>query len=80
MLVGSPTISPQIRSFIENVFVGVDVNRYDPVHLIAKGAALFARSKFRGEKLMFEPILNKTYGLKMGVDGKEKVCNIIYNI
>lgn len=78
VMVGGPSITPLIRSTLEREFPDVEVIRYDPAHAVARGAAIYARSVFKDKDLTLEPILNKTYGIVMGVDGKEKVLNIIY--
>ena len=78
VLVGGPSITPLIRRKLEAGFPDVDIIRYDPVHAIAKGAAVYSRSVFGGNDLNLTSVLSKTYGLKMGIDGEEKVCNLIY--
>ena len=78
VMVGRPSITPLIRSTLEAAFPDVEIIRYDPAHAVARGAAIYARSLFKDKELTLAPILNKTYGIVMGVDGKEKVLNIIY--
>lgn len=78
VLVGGPSITPLIRTSLEEAFPEVEIIRYDPVHAVAKGAAEYARSAFGDGDLNLRSVLSKTYGLKMGIDGEEKVCNIIY--
>ena len=45
---------------------------------MARGAAIYARSLYKTHEIKLTSILSKTYGLKMGIDGVEKVCNILY--
>ena len=78
VLVGGQSLTPYIWTRIEEEFPHVELMRYDPVNAVARGAAIFARSHFKTRDIKLTSILSKTYGLKMGVDGKEMVCNILY--
>ena len=78
VLVGGQSLTPYIWTKIEEAFPTVELMRYDPVNAVARGAALYARSYFGTHDINLTSILSKTYGLKMGIDGRERVCNILY--
>lgn len=78
ILVGGPSITPLIRDMLEKGFPKVEITRYDPVHAVARGSALYARSLFSTNEIKIRSVLNKTMGLKMGVDGEEMICNLLY--
>lgn len=78
VLVGGPSITPLIRTMLENEFPNVEITRYDPIHAVARGAAIYARSVFKTKDIKIRSVLNKTFGLKMGIDGEESVCNLLY--
>ncbi len=78
VLVGGQSLTPYIWTKIEEAFPHVELLRYDPINAVARGAALYARSYFKTHDIKLTSILSKTYGLKMGIDGEERVCNILY--
>ena len=78
VLVGGQSLTPYIWQKIEEAFPYVELLRYDPINAVARGAALYARSYFKTRDIKLSSILSKTYGLKMGIDGKERICNILY--
>lgn len=78
VLVGGQSLTPYIWTKIEEAFPNVELLRYDPINAVARGAALYARSYFKTHDIKLTSILSKTYGLKMGIDGEERVCNILY--
>ena len=78
VLVGGQSLTPYIWTKIEEAFPSVELLRYDPVNAVARGAAIYARSYYSTHDINLTSILSKTYGLKMGIDGKERVCNILY--
>ena len=78
IMVGGPSITPLIRTLLEKEFPGVQITRYDPIHAVARGAALYARSVFFADDIKVRSVLNKTFGLKMGIDGEEMVCNLLH--
>lgn len=78
VLVGGQSLTPNIWTKIEEAFPDVELMRYDPLNAVARGAALYARSYFKTHDVNLTSILSKTYGLKMGIDGTERVCNILY--
>jgi molecular chaperone DnaK (HSP70) len=63
---------------LENEFPNVEITRYDPIHAVARGAAIYAHSVFKTKDIKIRSVLNKTFGLKMGIDGEESVCNLLY--
>lgn len=77
-MVGGPSITPLIRTMLENEFPDVEITRYDPIHAVARGASIYARSVFKTKDIKIRSVLNKSFGLKMGVDGEEVVCNILH--
>ena len=78
VLVGGQSLTPYIWTKIEEAFPRVELLRYDPINAVARGAAIYARSLYKTHNIKLTSILSKTYGLKMGIDGVEKVCNILY--
>lgn len=78
VLVGGPSITPLIRTMLETEFPNVEITRYDPIHAVARGAAIYARSLFKTKDINIRSVLNKTFGLEMGIDGEESVCNLLY--
>ena len=78
IMVGGPSITPLIRTMLENEFPNVEITRYDPIHAVARGAAIYARSYFDKNDIQIRSVLNKTFGLKMGIDGEERVCNLLH--
>jgi len=78
VLVGGQSLTPYIWTKIEEAFPRVELMRYDPINAVARGAAIYARSYYKTHDIKLTSILSKTYGLKMGIDGVEKVCNILY--
>ena len=78
VLVGAASITPLIRKTLEQAFPNIPVTRYDPMNAIARGASLYARSVFGDGDVKLTSVLNKTFGVKMGVDGQEMICNILY--
>lgn len=78
VLVGAASITPLIRQTLEKAFPQIPITRYDPMHAVARGAALYARSIYGDGDVKLTSVLNKTFGVKMGVDGEEMICNILY--
>lgn len=78
VLVGGQSLTPYIWTKIEETFPRVELMRYDPINAVARGASIYARSYFKTHDIKLTSILSKTYGLKMGIDGQERVCNILY--
>ena len=78
VLVGGQSLTPYIWTKIEEAFPSVELLRYDPVNAVARGAAIYARSYYNTHDINLTSILSKTYGLKMGIDGRERICNILY--
>lgn len=78
MLVGGQSLTPYIWTKLEESFPHVELQRYDPINAVARGAALYSRSYFKTRDIRLKSILSKTYGLKMGIDGSERICNILY--
>ena len=78
VLVGGQSLTPYIWTKIEEAFPHVELMRYDPINAVARGAALYARSLHSTHDIKLKSILSKTYGLKMGIDGRERICNILY--
>lgn len=76
---------PQIKNGISAKYPGAKVRLFDPDRSIAKGAAIFARSKelesvdrTDTRKLAVKNVLSKTFGVRVDYNGKEMISNIIY--
>ena len=78
VMVGGPSITPLIRTMLKNAFPNVEITRYDPIHAVARGAAVYARSIFKTNDVHIRSVLNKTFGIKMGIDGEESICNLLH--
>lgn len=75
---------PQIKDGILNKYSDAKVKLFDPDQSIAKGAAIFARSKSLKEigssKLSMDVknVLSKTFGVRVNYNGKDMISNLIY--
>lgn len=85
ILVGGSSRMPQIKNGISSRFPDTKVRLFDPDRSIAKGAAIFARSKDLNrnddtgtEKLTVKNVLSKTFGVRVEFKGREMISNIIY--
>lgn len=85
ILVGGSSRMPQIKNGISAKYPSAKVRLFDPDRSIAKGAAIFARSKelnysdkVDAQKLTVKNVLSKTFGIRVDFNGKEMISNIIY--
>lgn len=85
ILVGGSSRMPQIKNGISAKYPGAKVRVFDPDRSIAKGAAIFARSRdlesvdvTDTQKLIVKNVLSKTFGVRVEYNGKEMISNIIY--
>lgn len=84
VLVGGSCRMPQIRNGIVKKYSNVKVKLFDPDQSIAKGAAIFARSKSLKEiesselSVDVKNVLSKTFGVRVNYNGKEMISNLIY--
>lgn len=83
ILVGGSSRMPQVKNGISEAFPGMTIRLFDPDQSVAKGAAIFSKSrKENAEKeedaLSVKNILSKTFGVRVSYNGKEMISNIIY--
>lgn len=78
VLVGGPTKMPQVQRSLKEAYPSMDIVSFDPQHAVARGASLYARSIFLKNDIKVIPIATKTIGILAGIDGVEKICNVIF--
>lgn len=78
ILVGGGSLMPQVIRSLEDAFPSMDVEFFDPAHAVARGAALYAESRFGGCRLKVTSVLGNTFGIMAGIDGVESICNVLY--
>ena len=78
VLVGGSTKMPQIRKSLAEAFPSAELVSFDPQHAVARGAALYARSVFLTNEFQVTSAATRTIGILAGIDGMEKICNIIF--
>lgn len=83
VLVGGSSRMPQVRNGISEAFPNMTIRLFDPDQSVAKGAAIFSKSKSPSSEeeedaLSVKNILSKTFGVRVSYNGKEMISNIIY--
>lgn len=78
VLVGGATLMPQVMRSLEDAYPSTDIQFFDPEHAVARGAAIYAESIFGKRDISVVNVLSRTFGIMAGIDGQEKVCNILY--
>ncbi len=78
LLVGGSTKMPQVQRSLKDAFPSVDLVSFDPEHAVARGAALYARSVFSNDDIKVRSVATRTIGILAGIDGVEKVSNVIF--
>ena len=78
VLVGGATLMPQVMRELEDAYPSTGIEFFDPEHAVARGAALYAESVFGSVKMTVTPVLTKSFGVLAGIDGVERVCNILF--
>lgn len=78
VLVGGSTMMPQVHKSLKEAFPSVDLVSFDPEHAVARGAALYASSIFSKNDISVTSATTRTIGILAGIDGMEKICNVIF--
>ena len=78
LLVGGSTKMPQVSKSLKEAFPSADVVSFDPQHAVARGAAIYARSVFSKQDIKVTTAATRTIGILAGIDGVEKICNVIF--
>ena len=78
ILVGGSTKMPQILKSLKAAFPSQELVSFDPEHAVARGAAIYARSVFSKNDIKVTSATTRTIGVLAGIDGVEKICNIIF--
>ena len=78
VLVGGSTIMPQVHKSLKEAYPSMDIVSFDPEHAVARGAAIYARSVFAKEDITVRAASTRTIGVLAGIDGVEKICNVIF--
>ena len=78
VLVGASSLMLQVPRNLREAFPSKDIIVYKPEFAISDGAALYAESKYGHKRIEVIPVMTKTYGILAGIDGVEKVCNVVF--
>lgn len=78
ILIGGSTLMPQVLRSLEDAYPSTDIQFFDPEHSVAKGAAIYAESVFGKKDIHITTVLTKSIGILAGIDGVEKICNILF--
>ncbi len=78
VLVGGSTIMPQVHKSLKEAYPSMDIVSFDPEHAVARGAAIYARSIFSKNDISVTSATTRTIGVLAGIDGVEKICNVIF--
>ena len=79
VLVGGSSMMLQVPKGISEAFPSSEIVMFKPQYAIARGASIYAESLFGKEsKIEAIPVMTKTYGFMVGIDGMEKICNVVY--
>ena len=78
VLVGGSTKMPQVHRSLKEAFPSMDMVSFDPEHAVARGAALYASSIFGNNEISVTSATTRTIGILAGIDGMEKICNVIF--
>ena len=78
LLIGGSTKMPQVQRSLKEAFPSADIVSFDPQHAVARGAAIYARSVFSKNDISVTSATTRTIGVLAGIDGVEKICNIIF--
>ena len=78
ILVGGSTKMPHVQKSLKVAFPSVDIVSFDPEYAVARGAAIYARSVFGDGDIKVRSAATRTIGILAGIDGMEKICNIIF--
>lgn len=85
ILVGGSCKMPHIIDGIMKLYPEVNIRLFDPDRSVAKGAAIFAKSKSMSEvgyedeyAIKVKNVLSKSFGVKVDYAGEEVISNIIY--
>jgi molecular chaperone DnaK (HSP70) len=78
VLVGASSLMLQVPRNFREAFPSKDIIMYRPEYAISDGAALYAESKYGNGSIEVIPVMTKTYGILAGIDGVEKICNVVF--
>ncbi len=85
ILVGGSCRLPHIIEGMMKLYPEVNVRLFDPDRSVAKGAAIFARSKNMSEigheeehAIKVKNVLSKSFGVRVDYAGNEMISNLIY--
>ena len=78
VLVGGSTIMPQVHKSLKEAYPSMDIVSFDPEYAVARGAAIYARSIFSKNDISVTSATTRTIGVLAGIDGVEKICNVIF--
>ncbi len=78
VLVGASSLMLQVPRNLREAFPSKDIIVYKPELAISDGAALYAESKYGNNKINVIPVMTKSYGILAGIDGVEKICNVVF--
>ena len=78
VLVGASSLMLQVPRSLREAFPSKDIIVYKPEIAISDGAAVYAESKYGNKKIEVVPVMTKSYGILAGIDGVEKICNVVF--
>ncbi len=78
VLVGGSTKMPHVQRSLKEAFPSMEIVSFDPEYAVARGAAIYARSVFGNGEIKVRSAATRTIGILAGIDGEEKICNIIF--
>ncbi len=78
VLVGASSLMLQVPRNFREAFPSKDIIVYKPEFAISDGAALYAESVYGHNRIQVIPVMTKSYGILAGIDGVEKICNVVF--
>lgn len=78
VLVGASSLMLQVPRNFREAFPSKDIIVYKPEFAISDGAALYAESIYGNNRINVIPVMTKSYGILAGIDGVEKICNVVF--
>lgn len=79
VIVGCSSTMYLIWDVLKNMYPTTAMEVHYPRYAVSRGAAIFAESRYGAEeRIKGVPVMNKAYGILGGIDGVEKVCNMVY--
>ena len=79
VLVGGSSMMLQVPREIRGAFPSSEIVPFMQQYAIATGASIYAESLFGDvQRIEAIPVMTKTYGFMAGIDGVERICNVVF--